>query len=165
MDREGRERRVKQKGGAPLEVTFDEAMGALVEAATHVREHAYAPYSEYRVGAAILTSGGTIFVGCNVENASYGAAICAERVAVGKMVAAGEREPVACAIVTAGPEPGSPCGICRQVLSEFVAASRDLPIALVALVPGKKKRTVRKDTTLSALFPAPFRLASAARQK
>jgi cytidine deaminase len=105
------------------------------------------------VGAAILTAGGAIFVGCNVENATYGASICAERVAVGKMVAAGERHPVACAVVTAGRTPGTPCGICRQVLSEFVEV--DVPIALVALGP-RGKRT-REDTTLSALFPEPFR--------
>ncbi len=124
----------------------------LVEAAIAVRERAYAPYSRYAVGAAIESSSGRVYVGCNVENASYGATICAERGAIAQMVAAGERTPVACAVVTGGPSPGTPCGICRQVLYEL---ADDLPVALVAI--GARKRT-RHDTTLAALLPMGFRL-------
>jgi cytidine deaminase len=130
-------------------------MSELIEAARAVRLHAHAPYSRYRVGAAIGTRGGRIFVGCNVENASYGACLCAERNAIAQMVAEGQRDPIACAVVTQGPRPGSPCGICRQVLAEF---SRDMPIALVA--EGSPRR--RRDTTLAALLPDAFRLKTPA---
>ena len=126
----------------------DRALEALVAAAREVRVRAYAPYSKYRVGAAILTRSGKVFTGCNVENASYGATICAERFAIGKMVAADERDPVMCVIVTAGPEPGSPCGMCRQVLSEF---ADDMRVVLVA-------QRVRRETSLAALLPDAFRL-------
>jgi cytidine deaminase len=128
-------------------------MARLVQAARGARQRAYAPYSGYRVGAALATKNGKIFVGCNVENASYGACICAERGAIAQMVAAGEGEPVACAVVTEGPRPGSPCGICRQVLSEF---ARDMPIALVG---DGGARASRRDTSLAALLPDAFRLA------
>jgi cytidine deaminase len=89
----------------------------LVEAARQARLQAYAPYSSYQVGAALLTSSGTIFTGCNVENAAYPACICAERVAATKAVSAGERAFAAIAVVTSNG--GTPCGICRQVLNEF----------------------------------------------
>jgi cytidine deaminase len=127
-------------------------MAVLIEAAREARGHAYAPYSEYFVGAAIATRSGRVFAGCNVENATYGATICAERSAIVQMVAAGEREPVACAVVTSGPRGGSPCGICRQVLWEFAA---DMPIALIGDGPG---RTSRRLTTLRKLLPDGFRL-------
>ena len=123
-------------------------MAKLVAAAKAARKNAYAPYSKYRVGAAIATKSGAIFTGCNVENASYGATICAERNAIGAMIAAGEAEPIACAVVTGGPKPGSPCGMCRQVLYEFAA---DMPIALVA-------EGARRDTTLATLLPDGFLL-------
>lgn len=100
----------------------------LVQEAKDVRERAYAPYSRYRVGAAIAGASGRIYAGCNVENASYGGSICAERGAIMQMVAAGETEAVACAVVTS--DQASPCGICRQVLSEF---ARDMPIVMVGL--------------------------------
>jgi cytidine deaminase len=142
-------------------------MQALIEAARAVRANAHAPYSKYQVGAALLTAEGSIFTGCNVENASYGATLCAERSAIAKMVAAGERHPVACAVVTGPARPkgsgsnetdrgGSPCGICRQVLAEFAT---DLPIAIVA------DRGGRRDTTLSALLPDAFSLLTAKRPK
>jgi cytidine deaminase len=127
-----------------------EAMDRLVTAARAVRERAYAPYSEYKVGAAILTKSGAVFTGTNVENATYGATICAERSAVVQMIAAGEREPIACAVATGGATPGSPCGICRQVLREF---ARDMPIALVAEKGGRL--SLRK-TTLAKLLPEAF---------
>jgi cytidine deaminase len=126
-------------------------MTRLIEAARAVRLQAYAPYSKYRVGAAIATRSGAVFVGCNVENASYGACLCAERNAIAQMVVAGEKQPVACAVVTQGARPGSPCGICRQVLAEFAL---DMPIALVG---DGATRNKRRDTTLAALLPDAFR--------
>jgi cytidine deaminase len=91
----------------------------LVELAKAAREHAYAPYSNFRVGAALLTDSGNTYVGCNVENATYGATICAERSAVCAMVAAGESRLVAVAVFSDASPPATPCGICRQVLAEF----------------------------------------------
>ncbi len=89
----------------------------LVRAAGEAREHAYVPYSAYRVGAALLTRSGRVFTGANVENASYGLSVCAERVAAFKAVTEGEREFEAIAVVT---DNGVlPCGACRQVLAEF----------------------------------------------
>ena len=97
----------------------EETLQSLIEMAVAVRKRAHAPYSNYLVGAALLTTKGSVHVGCNVENASYGATICAERAAVTAMVASGERHPIVCALVTGGAEPVAPCGICRQVLAEF----------------------------------------------
>jgi cytidine deaminase len=126
----------------------------LVEAARAVRAHAHAPYSRYAVGAALLTRAGEVYVGCNVENASYGATICAERSAVSAMVAAGARDPIACAVVTAGPEPGAPCGICRQVLAEFALDMR----IVMAAVDAKGAITRSCGARLAALLPQAFRL-------
>ena len=97
----------------------------LVQAAIAVRENAYAPYSNYTVGAALLGENGQIYTGCNVENASYGLTVCAERNAVFKMVADGCRKIEAIAVATENS--GSPCGACRQVLVEF---AQDIPIYL-----------------------------------
>ena len=119
---------------------------ALVKHARDVRARAYAPYSHYHVGAAVLTRSGKVFSGCNVENASYGLAICAERNAIFQMVAAGEQEIAAIAVVTENG--GSPCGACRQVLSEF--ARDDTPV-WVADARGRKKKF-----TLAELLPARF---------
>jgi cytidine deaminase len=131
-----------------------EDLDVLVTAARRARAHAYAPYSRYRVGAALLTRSGRVHAGCNVENATFGATICAERSAVAAMVAAGDREPVACAVVTAGPRPGSPCGICRQVLAEF---ARDMPVVMVSEdARGRITHTAR--ARLSELLPLAFRL-------
>ena len=91
----------------------------LVEAAWAAREHAYAPYSNFPVGAALLVEDGRIFAGCNVENLSYGLTNCAERVAIGAAVAAGARGFLAVVVVAETKEPISPCGACRQVLAEF----------------------------------------------
>ena len=95
----------------------------LIEAACAARESAYAPYSNYKVGAAILVEDGRVFTGVNVENASYGLSICAERTAVFKAVSEGARKILAVAICTANA--GSPCGACRQVLFEF---GGDIPV-------------------------------------
>ena len=118
----------------------------LVAAAKQARARAYAPYSGYRVGAAVRGASGRIYAGCNVENATYGATMCAERVAVGNMVAAGEKRLVAVAVVTGGKQPGMPCGICRQVLVEL---GDDVEVIVEA-------GGVRKKTTLAALLPEPF---------
>lgn len=91
----------------------------LLEAAWQARGMAYAPYSNFAVGAAVLTADGAVFVGCNVENISFGLTICAERVAIGAAVAAGAREFLAVAVVAETDVPISPCGACRQVLAEF----------------------------------------------
>lgn len=98
----------------------------LARKAIEVREKAYAPYSNYPVGAALLAGNGKIYVGCNVENAAYGLTNCAERTAVFSMVADGCQQIEAIAIATANS--GSPCGSCRQVLVEF---SADIPVYLV----------------------------------
>lgn len=92
---------------------------SLIEAAWEAREMAYAPYSKFQVGAALLAKDGRIFLGCNVENISYGLTNCAERVAIGAAIAAGVREFVAVAVVADTGVPISPCGACRQVLAEF----------------------------------------------
>ena len=94
----------------------------LVQAAIAASRHAYIPYSHYAVGAAIRTASGEIFTGCNVENAAYSAAICAERTALVKAVSEGHRDFAAVAVVTRNG--GSPCGLCRQTLYEFAPAMR-----------------------------------------
>ena len=123
----------------------------LIAAARKARRNAYAPYSGYDVGAAIATSGERprIFTGANVENASFGATVCAERVALLEAVASGHRAFSAIAVVTPGKEPAPPCGMCLQVLSEFCD---DLVIYLAAA--GSRKIV---ETRLSTLMPSGFR--------
>ena len=93
----------------------------LVRMALEARTHAYAPYSRFPVGAALLAEDGSVHTGCNVECASFGASCCAERTAVVKAVSGGHRRFLAVAVVSERPEPCLPCGICRQVLLEFAA--------------------------------------------
>ena len=119
----------------------------LIQKALQAREAAYAPYSRYKVGAALLGKSGRIYTGCNVENASYGATICAERVAVVKAVSEGELQFEALAVAVDGDEPGSPCGICRQFLAEFGTGLR---LILVNL------KGARVDSTLEEYLPEAF---------
>tara|TARA_B100000965_G_scaffold127878_1_gene106434 strand:- start:309 stop:728 length:420 start_codon:yes stop_codon:yes gene_type:complete len=97
--------------------TIDPA--ALLAEAHAAREQAYAPYSRFRVGAALLCRDGSVVRGCNVENVSYGLSVCAERTAIGNAVVSGQRDFVAIAVATADPSGTPPCGMCRQVLYEF----------------------------------------------
>jgi len=117
----------------------------LIALATEARKQAYAPYSHYEVGAALWTASGQVYTGCNVENASYGLTICAERTAAVKAVSSGERDFVAIAVVTA--DGGTPCGACRQVLAEFGPHMR----VLVADAAGNYK-TYRLDELLPDAF-------------
>jgi cytidine deaminase len=121
----------------------------LIKAAVAARANAHAPYSKFHVGAAVLTASGDIFPGCNVENASYGLTICAERSAVCAAVSAGHKQIIAVAVATAGGH--SPCGACRQVLSEFGPAME------VLLVDADNPSNVRT-TTLDKLLPDQFTL-------
>jgi cytidine deaminase len=127
---------------------LDAADRALLEAARRARAQAYAPYSKFKVGAAIRTRGGRVFAGCNVENAAYGAGICAERGAVMQAVAAGMQrgDLVAVAVYTRDDAPTPPCGMCLQVLREFGA---DVDFLLV------NGRSVRR-ATMRELLPVPF---------
>jgi cytidine deaminase len=118
----------------------------LIERALAVRMHSYAPYSEYPVGAALLTPSGKIFDGVNVENASYPLSMCAERSAIFKAVSEGERE--LSAIVVATQNGGSPCGACRQVLSEF---GLDTEVFTV-----NDAGEIVLETTVRELLPAAF---------
>jgi cytidine deaminase len=97
----------------------DQDISRLCEAAQAAAAHAYCPFSKFAVGAAALAEDGEIFAGCNIENASYGLTLCAERVAVAAAVAAGRRKIKAMAIYTPTPQPHPPCGACRQFIAEF----------------------------------------------
>lgn len=123
---------------------------ALVEAAKEARNNAHAPYSGFQVGAAVLSGSGQIYAGCNVENASYGLTICAERTAIGNMVSHGERNIRAIVVVTDAPEPTPPCGMCRQVLAEF---ADDIPVYLAST----RKDVLPRTTSLAQLMPQAFR--------
>ncbi|HNT54885.1 MAG TPA: cytidine deaminase [Anaerolineaceae bacterium] len=118
----------------------------LIETAAAARHWAYAPYSHYAVGAALLTASGKIYEGVNIENAAYPDGICAERVAVFKAVSEGEREFVAIAVVTANG--GSPCGSCRQVLAEF-------GLDTIVYIADAEGRLV-SETTVAGLLPGSF---------
>lgn len=120
----------------------------LIKMAIESLKKAYAPYSGFKVGAVVVTSNGKIFTGCNIENSSYGLTICAERVAIFSAIAAGERQIEKLVVVADTPEPVSPCGACRQVMSEF----GDFEVILANLV-GKYNTT-----RVSELLPYAFKL-------
>ena len=121
-------------------------LAELLAAARAVRERAYAPYSRFLVGAALRAENGQVFAGCNVENASYGATICAERSAILAMVAAGRRTITSIAVFTDADTIAMPCGVCRQVISEF---QRDAQL----LVANPRQQRV---LGFSEIFPEPF---------
>jgi cytidine deaminase len=118
----------------------------LIGRAREAMRNAWAPYSEFRVGAAIEAADGRVFVGCNVESASYGLTICAERMALGAAVAAGARSLRRVAVTTEVEPPAAPCGACRQLLAEF-----GLNLEVIAAGPTSERRW-----TLAALLPDAF---------
>ena len=125
--------------------------GELLAAAREAQASAYAPYSNFAVGAAVLLSDGTIYRGCNIENASFGLTVCAERVAVFSAVSDGRMDIAAVAVVTGGPRLCKPCGACRQVIAEFSQA--DNPIIVLSSVEGETAREPITD-----LLPDTFNL-------
>lgn len=137
--------RPRRRGARPVPAVID--WPALEAAARAVRKNAYAPYSGYRVGAALLSDDGRVFVGANVENASYGLTQCAERSAIGAAVSAGATRFVAIAIASPGARPATPCGTCRQVLAEF-------PPAFVVRCIAERGEPITSD--VAALLPAAF---------
>ncbi len=120
----------------------------LLEMAEAARENAYVPYSEFRVGAALLTKKGKVYTGCNVEIASFGATNCAERTAIFKAISEGEKEFEKIAIASSNDEETFPCGICRQVIVEF---GKDIKIIL-----GNSKKNIVKEYTIEQLLPHSF---------
>lgn len=126
-------------------MTYDELMQKAIEAS----QKAYAPYSQFRVGACLITAGGKIYTGCNFENASYGLSICAERNAVGSAIADGETEIKAIAIYSPNQDNCLPCGACRQVLHEFCTNPSELDIIL-------KVGDELKVVSLESIFPEGF---------
>lgn len=123
-------------------------METLIEQAKQAREFAHVPYSQFKVGAALKTKDGSVYTGCNVENASYGLTNCAERTAVFKAVSSGNKDIEEIAIVADTENAVAPCGACRQVLSEFMA-----PEAVIVL-SNLEGNTVK--TTMQELLPGAF---------
>ena len=121
----------------------------LLKKASQALKNAYAPYSRFRVGAAVVMKSGEVYLGCNVENASYGATICAERNAIHAAVCAGEKSIKEIFLVTETDEPVTPCGMCRQVIVEFASPSTKVTCATVS---GKKKTIY----TVADLLPHAF---------
>ena len=131
----------------PIE-NLDKRLHPLVRKAISVRKRAHAPYSKYLVGAAIGDGKGKIHSGCNVENASYGASICAERAAVGKMVSRGSKDIRVIVVVASSDDPVFPCGMCLQVIQEFGPRAR-----VIAL---NSRGTIYREAMMSELFPSAF---------
>lgn len=123
----------------------------LLEAAADVRTRAHAPYSDFKVGAAVETENGDIYTGCNVESASYGLTVCAERVAIWKGISRGVTKFVRIAVVVDTEEPTPPCGTCRQIIWEFCG---DVPVILANL--NGKKETVMMSELLPRAFDSKF---------
>jgi len=123
----------------------------LVEAARAVRERAFAPYSNFKVGAAVRTKAGKIYTGCNVESASYGLTVCAERVAIWKAVSEGEMDFAEIAVVVDTEELTPPCGVCRQIIWEFC---HDIPVILANLKGDTE--TVQMSDLLPRAFDTKF---------
>jgi cytidine deaminase len=128
----------------------------LLSSALRARDKAHAPYSKFAVGAAVLTENGEIFTGCNIENASYGATVCAERVAIFKAISAGHKSIKAIAVIADLPEPISPCGICRQVISEF---------GLDAIVVMANTKGKTNTSSMTELFPHAFKFSNGDKNK
>lgn len=124
----------------------DEERSLLIHSANEIRQWAYAPYSGYAVGAALLAASGRVYTGVNIENAAYPSSICAERVAIFKAITEGEHHFAAIAVVTENG--GSPCGTCRQVMAEFGLDT----IVIIADQAGK----VLQETTVAGLLPGSF---------
>lgn len=125
---------------------MDDTLKTMIAHALHARQNAYVPYSHYAVGAALRSTDGRVFEGCNVENAAYPACICGERTALVKAVSEGARD--FDLLVVATENGGSPCGVCRQMLAEFAP---DLPVVCV-----DKDGTIGIQTTLRGLLPEAF---------
>lgn len=123
----------------------------LIELAKSARNNAYAPYSNYNVGCALITADGTVFTGANVENASYGLCVCAERTAISTAASKGHRDLQTVVVVTQSSPPAAPCGMCRQTINEFSNSPSELRIVLVNL-DGE-----RRDFRLDELLPHGFR--------
>jgi cytidine deaminase len=130
---------------------LDNKRKELVEAASAVRENSYAPYSKFRVGAAVETKDGKIYSGCNIESASYGLTVCGERVAIWKAVSEGEHEFKQIAVVVDTEELTPPCGVCRQILWEFCG---NVPVTLANL--NGKSETVMMEDLLPRAFGRRF---------
>jgi len=136
--------------GSASEPVPSRTQAELVELARAAREHAHAPYSRFRVGAALETRAGRIFTGCNVENSSYGLSMCAERVALFKAISEGEREFTRIAVIADTPErmPVRPCGACRQVICDLMGPDAEVIMANL--------RGELEAHAVQELLPAPF---------
>lgn len=130
----------------PQQSTPEVDLPTLVHMAADARQLAYAPYSHFRVGAALLARSGKVYTGCNIESASYTPTMCAERVAVGSAIAAGEEPGSFAAIAVVGDEdkPTSPCGVCRQILFELAAGAKVIMAAAPEKGSGVLERTVEE---------------------
>lgn len=133
----------------PIPTEIDTRLEELVQTARDAAARAHAPYSRFRVGSVLLSASGGMHAGCNVENASFGGTVCAERNAVGAAVLAGDTDLVACVIYTPTPEPAAPCGFCRQVLAEFAP-----DLWIISTCDGPERIVTR----LGVLLPHQFRL-------
>ncbi|CAN5607968.1 cytidine deaminase [soil metagenome] len=130
---------------------MEEAEKKLIDIATEARQNAYAPYSNFQVGAAVEAEDGTIYTGCNVESASYGLTVCAERVAIWKGISRGEKKFCRVAVVVDTEELTPPCGVCRQIIWEFCG---DVPVILSNL--HGKSETVYMSELLPRAFDSKF---------